>query len=545
MTSSTRDASADAPDPRPRASHLVMADGTHPRPPTRAVVVGAGIGGMSAAIALAGRGVEVTVLDRAPRVGGKMREVEVAGRLIDSGPTVLTVRAVFEELFAGAGASLSDYVTLDPVEVLARHAWPDGARLDLYRDVDRTADAIGALMGAREAKGYRRFCEYARAIHEHVEGPFMRSQRPTLGSVLRDQGLRGMVSLTRIDALRTMGSSLGDFFRDPRLLQLFGRYATYCGSSPFLAPATLNVIAHVEREGVWVVRGGMARLAEGLAKLATERGVTFALGRGVSEIVVERDRVTGVRTDDGGALDADAVVFNGDVHALTSGRLGAAAKRAWTVDAKVERSLSAVTFGVVAKAEGFPLARHNVFFSADYPREFREIVDGDALPSDPTVYVCAQDRDDTAQSPTTEDGRERLFLIVNAPARGDRRPFSREEIDRCETTTRRTLASMGLRLDWDSSRRSITTPTDFARMFPSTEGALYGPPSHGWTSPLARAPSRSKLAGLYLCGGSTHPGAGVPMVARSGLLAAESALSDLASTGRSPTAATPGGTSTR
>ena len=522
-----------------------MADGRHsPGRDERAVVVGAGVGGLSAAIALAARGVGVTVVDRAPRVGGKMREVAVADRLIDAGPTVLTVRAVFDELFARAGASLDAYVTLDPVDVLARHTWADGSRLDLYRDIDRTADAIGALAGARDAKGYRAFCAYTRRIHENVEGPFMRAQRPTLGTVLRDQGLRGMLALTRIDAMRTLWTSLGDFFRDPRLLQLFGRYATYCGSSPFLAPATLNVIAHVEREGVWVVRGGMARLAEGLERLAVERGVTFALGRGVGEVLVERGRATGVRLDDGATLQADAVVFNGDVGALEKGLLGAPAQRAWTVDPGAGRSLSAVTFSVVARAERFPLVRHNVFFSRDYPREFREITDGDALPSDPTVYVCAQDRDDTGVAPVTGDGRERLFMIVNAPARGDRRPFSQEEIDRCETTTRRHLDALGLSLDWDSSRRVITTPNDFERMFPATGGALYGPPSHGWTSPLARAPSRSHLPGLYLCGGSAHPGAGVPMVARSGLLAAESALSDLASTARSAPAATPGGTST-
>ncbi|MDB4928202.1 MAG: phytoene desaturase [Myxococcaceae bacterium] len=523
-----------------------MPDGSTTAPRSeRAVVVGAGVGGLSAAIALAARGVEVTVVDRAARVGGKMREVEVAGRRLDAGPTVLTVRAVFDELFAAAGASLDAYVTLDPVEVLARHAWPDGSRLDLYRDVDRTADGIGALMGAREAKGYRAFCEYARGIHERVEGPFMRSQRPTLGSVLRDQGLRGMVALARIDATRTLWSSLGDFFRDPRLLQLFGRYATYCGSSPFLAPATLNVIAHVEREGVWVVRGGMARLAEALERLAAARGVTFALGRGVDEVLTAHGRAAGVRLDDGTSLAADAVVFNGDVGALSAGLLGEAARPAWTVAPNAGRSLSAVTFSAVARAGGFPLVRHNVFFSRDYAREFRELTDGDALPTDPTVYVCAQDRDDTARTPATDDGRERLFMIVNAPARGERRPFSEEDIDRCETTTRRHLEALGLSLDWDPARRVITTPTDFARSYPATEGALYGPPSHGWTSPLARAPSRSKLPGLYLCGGSAHPGAGVPMVARSGLLAAESAWSDLASTAPSRGAVTPGGTSTR
>ena len=368
-----------------------MADGTHrPGPDQHAVVVGAGIGGLSAAIALASRGVGVTVVDRAPRIGGKMREVAVADRIIDAGPTVLTVRGVFDELFASAGASLDAYVTLDPVEVLARHTWADGSRLDLYRDIDRTADAIGSLASARDAKGYRAFCAYTKRIHENVEGPFMRAQRPTLGTVLRDQGLRGMLALTRIDAMRTLWSSLGDFFRDPRLLQLFGRYATYCGSSPFLAPATLNVIAHVEREGVWVVRGGMARLAEALHRLAVERGVSFLLGHGVSEVLTRQGRATGVRLEDEATLSADAVVFNGDVGALATGLLGAPAQKAWSVEAGAGRSLSAVTFSVVAKAERFPLVRHNVFFSRDYAREFREITDGDALPSDPTVYVCAR-----------------------------------------------------------------------------------------------------------------------------------------------------------
>ena len=522
-----------------------MADGrTTPQRARRVVVVGAGVGALSAAISLAARGLAVTVLDRAPRVGGKMREVEVAGRRIDSGPTVLTVRAVFDELFAAAGASLDAYVTLDPVEVLARHAWADGSRLDLYRDVDRTADAIGALAGAREAKGYRAFCAYTKGIHEHVEGPFMRAQRPTLGSVLRDQGLRGMIALARIDATRTLWSALGDFFRDPRLLQLFGRYATYCGSSPFLAPATLNVIAHVEREGVWVVRGGMSRLAEALARLAAEQGVEFALGTGVSEVITDGHRATGVRLDDGRALEADAVVFNGDVNALATGLFGAPAQRAWPVDAGAARSLSAVTFSAVAKAGAFPLVRHNVFFNSDYASEFKDIFERQRLPREGTVYVCAQDRDDSAALPDASRP-ERLLCLVNAPATGDLTSLTPTEIDTCERTHFALMQRCGLSIDRQAHNTVLTTAADFHRLFPATGGALYGQASHGWMGPFNRPASASRVPGLYLAGGSVHPGPGVPMAAMSGQLAAEALMAHRNSTKRFHPVATSGGMSTR
>lgn len=514
----------------------------HPASTSRVVVVGAGVGGLVTSIELASRGVEVVVLERASCVGGKMREVTVGGRAIDAGPTVLTMRHVFEAVFASAGERLEDHLTLRPADVLARHAWPDGATLDLFADEARSADAIGRMAGSAEAKGYRAFCAYARRIYDTVEGPFLRSARPTLGSVLKSQGLLGMASLARIDAMRTVWRSLEEFFRDARLRQLFGRYATYCGSSPYLAPATLNVIAHVEREGVYLVEGGMYRVAEALAKLARRKGVTIRCDAPVAEVIVKGGRATGVRLSHGERLDADAVVMNADVAALARGLFGEAPRKAWPVDEDGGRSLSAVTFSLAVKTSGFPLVRHNVFFSSDYAREFKDIFERERLPDDPTVYVCAQDRDDSARAPG--DGIDRMLWIVNAPARGGRAPFTPSEIERCEQQTRTQLSRMGLTVERDTSRCVITTPDEFEKMFPATGGALYGPPSHGWTSPLRRAPSSSNLPGLFLAGGSAHPGAGVPMVAQSGRLAAASVLESLASTARSPRAATRGGTST-
>lgn len=504
----------------------------------RVLVVGAGVGGLVAAIELARRGVPVTVIERAERVGGKMREVVVGGRPVDSGPTVLTLRSVFDEVFASAGERLDDHLTLDKADLLARHAWTDGSTLDLFGDIDRSADAIGRFAGPRAAYGYRRFCEYARGIHEVVKGPFLFSEKPSLVSVVKAFGTIGVGALMKMDGTRTMWGALGDFFEDPRLLQLFGRYATYSGSSPFRSPATLNVIAHVEREGVWLVRGGIHRLAEALSGLAARLGVQIRTGAEVREILTEGGRVSGVRLASGEVVRGRAIVLNADAAALAAGLFGRSVKRA--VDAPGPRSLSAVTWSMVAEAEGFPLARHNVFFSDDYAGEFRSLFEQDAVPGSPTVYVCAQDRGD-AGLPEGAPRSERLFCLINAPAAGDRRALTPPEIQRCEMAMREVLSRCGLTIR-PSSPAVVTTPSDFERMFPATGGALYGAASHGWTAPFARPGARARTRGLYLCGGSAHPGAGVPMAALSGRLAASALVADLGSTSRSRTAVMPGGT---
>ena len=509
----------------------------------RVVVVGGGVGGLVSAALLAHHGAAVTLLERAPRVGGKMRQVHPAGRAVDAGPTVLTMRGVFDELFAVLGTTLDKHLRLTPAELLARHAWatPGGScqRLDLFADLDRSADAIGAFAGAREAEGYRRFCEYARRIFIAVEQPFLRSQRPTITSTLSLARELGVAGVLGIDGHRTLWKALGDFFRDARLRQLFARYATYCGSSPFLAPATLNVIAHVERDGVWLVEGGMYSIAAALARLVEAAGGTIRVDAHVEEILVDRGRASGVRLADGERIAADAVVLNGDAEALARGLFGAAAAKGHA--APKERSLSAITWALAAETRGFPLTRHNVFFSSNYEAEFRQLFSAGEVPTDPTVYVCAQDRDDRA---VAVEGAERLLVLVNAPANGDRRPLQPAEVAACETHCFDLLSRSGLQISRDSKASVVTTPSDFEGLFPATGGALYGAASHGMTSPFARPGARTRLPGLYLTGGSAHPGAGVPMVARSGMLAAASVLADHASIGRSPPAATPGGTST-
>lgn len=514
----------------------------------RVVIVGAGIAGLTAALRLALHGMKVTVVEKAGGPGGKMREVEVGGARMDAGPTVFTLPYIFEEIFAEAGTTLADHVTLRRADVLARHAWTDGSRLDLFADIERSADAIGRMAGAAEAKGFRSFCAEARRTWNTLEGSYVRSPQPSIKGLVEGAGLRGLGNLWRIRPFDTLWGTLGDYFHDPRLRQLFGRYATYCGASPFQAPATLMLVAHVEQEGVWLVEGGMARLAEALAGLARDSGVEFRYGVAVKAITTGHGRVDGVELAGGERIAADAVVVNADTAALASGLFGARVTRAAAPTPPSQRSLSAVTWNMVAEVEDFPLSRHTVFFSDDYKAEFDDIFSRGRLPGRPTVYVCAQDRD--AGSDTVRQGPERLMCLINAPAIGDTQTFTDKEIEQCATHTFGILARCGLRLKRSPDRTVVTTPTDWNRLFPATGGALYGPVGHGWKASFSRPTARSRIPGLYLAGGSTHPGPGVPMAALSGRMAAGLLLQEFAqrqsgSTNRSSATAMRGGTSTR
>jgi 1-hydroxycarotenoid 3,4-desaturase len=525
--------------------------GANPMPTRRVAVIGAGIGGLVAALGLAARGLEVVVLERAAAPGGKMREAAVGGARIDAGPTVFTMRWVLEEVFAEAGAALDAHLVLRPAAVIARHAWDGagggtgggGGRLDLFADLARSAEAIAAFAGAEEARGYRAFCERARRIYATLEGPFIRNQRPSIVSLLSAAWPHGLAELWGVSPFATLWRALGEHFRDPRLRQLFGRYATYCGSSPFLAPATLMLIAHVEQTGVWLVEGGMHRVAVALADLAAACGARFRYGAEAAEILVAGGRVSGVRLRDGERIAAGAVVLNADVAALAAGLFGAPPARA--APARGDRSLSAVTWAMLAEARGFPLARHTVFFSADYAAEFDDILTHGRLPAAPTVYVCAQDRDDAGRpdGDAAGAGPERLLVLVNAPPNGDGRAFTTAEIEACETATFALTARCGLALRPTAVER--TTPAGFERLFPATGGALYGRALHGWAASFQRPGARTTLPGLYLAGGGVHPGAGVPMAAMSGRLAASSLMADLGSTGPWRRGAMRGGTSTR
>lgn len=504
------------------------------------VIVGAGIGGLVSAALLAAQGLAVTVVEAAAAPGGKMRAVVADGAAIDGGPTVFTLRDVFDAVFDACGESLADHLTLTPANILARHAWGED-RLDLFADPAASEEAIADFAGAREAAGYRAFRAEAQRIFTTLDRPLLRAPQTNPIGLTWRLGWRGFADLNRIRPYESLWRALGDHFRDPRLRQLFGRYATYCGSSPFQAPGTLMLIAHVEAAGVWLIDGGMHRLALALAALAERKGATFRYSAPVSEILVTRGRAAGVVLASGERIAASMVVCNADPAAIAAGAFGDAVRRAVPAMPARRRSLSAMVWCARGTASGFPLVRHNVFFSTDSRSEFDALAAG-RLADEPSVYVCAQDRDaDNAAAPQRA---ERFQIIVNAPATGDTHPLTQAETDQCTQSMHATLSRAGLTLDLPAQATVLTTPADFATLFPRTGGALYGPVSHGWAASFRRPGSRTRIPGLYCAGGSTHPGAGVPMAALSARLAVDSLLRDHASMARSHPGAMPGGMST-
>lgn len=499
-----------------------------------AVVIGAGIGGLSAALRLATRGLRVTVVEATDAPGGKMRTSPSVAGPVDIGPTVLTMRPVFEALFAGVGERLEDHVTLHRDPLLARHWWRDGSSLDLFDDPDQSLAAVQSFAGSKAAQQFQRFSASAKAMFEAFEGPIMQAGTPALGP-LTSHVLRNPSLIPAMTPGLSLARRLQMSFSDPRLRQLFGRYATYVGGSPYQSPAVLGLIWHSEAQGVWSVQGGMHALATALHDLAVSKGVEFVFGQAADRIEQQSGRVTAVHLADGTKLSTDIAVFNGDPRALRKGMLGASIAQAVSKVGTEPRSLSAFVWGFAAEPHGIQLAHHNVFFCKNPADEFRDLRKG-RMPRDATLYVCAQDR-----GHTTPSGPERFEIIMNGPS-GHK--TTEKDKHTCLTRTFETLEAMGLAFSPTPKIAALTTPVDFHKAFPASEGSLYGRSPHGMMATFQRPTARTEIRGLYLAGGGAHPGAGVPMACLSGKHAAEAILSDLALTSTSLQTAMLGGMST-
>ena len=499
-----------------------------------AVVIGAGMGGLATAIRLAAFGMRVTVIEAADAPGGKARAVPSAAGPVDTGPTVLTLRSVFDDLFALGGQRLDDHVTLIRQPILARHWWEGSPTLDLFPEAEANIEAIGAFAGPQEADAFARFDRLSEALYQAFDAPMMRARRPDVKAIAR-----AALSQPRLWPALMPGMNverlLRQHFRDPRLVQLFARYATYVGGRPGHAPGVLALIWRAEAAGVWAVQGGMHSLAAALARLATDLGVRFHYATRARLIVQQKGRVTGVEVEGGVTHPCTHCVFNGDPGALQDGLLGPDARAALPTRA-APKSLSAYVWAFAAKPHGPALLHHNVFFSQTPTAEFDPIGRG-ALPEEPTLYICAQDRA-TAARPT---GLERFEIIVNAPPGA---PPPLQEADLCHSRTFPRLRAFDLLFSPEPGAMALTTPSHLAQLYPGSQGAIYGRSPEGLMASFQRPKAVTRMAGLYLAGGGTHPGAGVPMAALSGQHAAEAIMQGRISELKSGQTVTPGGMST-
>lgn len=485
------------------------------------VIIGAGIGGLSAAIRLAAQGRRVLVLEQNDQIGGKMSEVRAQGFRWDCGPSVITMRPVFDDLFQVAGKTLSDYLEFQPIDPLTRYFYPDGVRLDLHSDLSATLEQIQHV-APKDVDGYRKFLAYASEIH-HITGPvFIYDQPPQFSSLLKVQPS----DIRRVDAMRTMQQAIESHVRSPHLRQLLGRFATYVGASPYLAPATLNVIAHVElNEGIWYPKDGVYSIAIALQRLAQELGIEIRTGSKVTGIEVFTGKARGVELEDGSLIPAAAVIANLDVTHVYEKLLPQqpGVRKRLTTLLEQEPSCSGFILLLGVQGEHPDLAHHNIFFSSNYRHEFEQIFGHGVPPDEPTIYVSISARSTPGDAPA---GCENWFVLVNAPPLGANFDWESQ----CESYALRVLnwlEQRGYPLDQKLIYQQAITPTDLERMSGARRGALYGTSSNNRWVAFRRPHNRcAEVKGLYFAGGTAHPGGGVPMVILSGKVASQLLMED-------------------
>jgi phytoene desaturase len=486
------------------------------------IIVGGGLAGLAAACRLAHHGVQVSLYEQQPTLGGKLGELSHAGFRFDIGPTLLTMPFVIDELFASLGKTRSEYLTFLPLSHMCRYFYADGSVLDSYSDLDRFDDEIGRLSpGDRGA--LHRFLTYSKRIFNLTAHSFLYAPIHEPSSWFTRQNMATLLRLCHIDPLVSVHRGVSRFFNDARLKQLFDRYATYNGSNPYQAPATLNIIPYVEYGlGGYYIQGGMYRLVEALSRLALENGATLFTGKRVTKILVSRNKAQGVVVD-GEKIAADYVLCNGDVTESFAALLPEYNKEVehWR---RCEPSLSGLMFlwGVHGRHE--QLTQHNILFSADYRSEFEQLFRLGQPPSDPTIYIAISGKSQVLDAPPQS---ENWFVLINMPWLRAGQNW-RTIAESMRGLVLRRLQQQGLDLNGKIGFEHIITPQDLQERLSSNRGSIYGLASNSRLAAFARPANRNRsIKGLYFAGGSAHPGGGVPLVMLSGKLAAELLLEDM------------------
>lgn len=478
-------------------------------------VIGAGLGGLSAAIRLARLGHRVQVFEKNTTAGGKMNRRRSGGYTFDTGPSLLTMPFVVDELFSLAGFRREDFFTIEPIDPLCRYFFSDGTVLDAHADTERMAGALHDV-SPHDARAYRRFLAYTQRIYEAAADVFLFTPMHEWQRLLRPRYLPALLRLHRLDTLRTVHESVSRYFSDPRIIQLFDRYATYNGSDPFSAPATLNIIPYVEYGlGGYYIRGGMYRLVEALTEVAGRLGVELHTGVHVERILHDNGRVSGLRAD-GTDIPVRNVVCNADVVTAHCTLLDDSPARQKL--SMLEPSLSGLVFLWSVQRRHERLAHHNIFFSENYEQEFRQIFREHSAPDDPTVYVAITSKTDPEHAP---DGCENWFVLLNMPYLTGEQDWP-GIVQRMRAAVLEKLRAHGIDLAGCIAEEQVCTPEDFYSLYGSNQGSIYGISSNSRFTAFRRPPNRSReLQGLYFAGGSTHPGGGIPLVLLSGRMAAE------------------------
>jgi phytoene desaturase len=494
----------------------------------KVVVVGAGLGGLAAAIRCAHAGHEVTLIEKNERAGGKMHVIEEDGFRFDAGPTILTMPQNLEKLFTSVGRNRADYIPLVRIDPQWRAFFEDGKKVDVWGDRQKMREEIRRL-NPREVESYDKFRDYAQRMFHFSEQFFFWRSVSGMGDLMQPDEMAsvdGLRILLSIDPFATVSSAIDRHFHEPHLRQILEHFMQYVGSDPHQVPAILSAIHHIQLEyGVWYPMGGMNRVAAGLVKLAGELGVRIELNTQVERITAEGKRITGVEAG-GRSFPADAVVANSDFvrsHTELLPETGTR-RRIEKKPARYEPACSGIVlyFGLDRKYDN--LWHHDFFFSKDPKREFQDIYHKKVPTQDPTLCVCAPSRTDASVAPP---GCENVYVLVHTPYLQGKDNW-KELYKPYRDLIVRKLERNGL-TDFEKHIKveRWMTPVDLEQRYRVDRGAIYGIASHGKFRGGFKPSNRSAdFSNLYFCGGSVNPGPGVPMALMSGQIAADCLMED-------------------
>lgn len=482
---------------------------------SKALVIGAGIGGLATAIRLRARGYELTVFEASDGPGGKLHSRNFGEYRFDMGPSLFTMPQFVDELFELHGRNPRDYFNYIRKEIICNYFWEDGTRFGCHSDKERFVSEAAATFGEDPGR-IRSFLERNRLKYERTRSVFLEKSLHKASTYFNRDTLKAIAAIGSLDLVGTLDDTNRTAFRSPKLVQLFNRYATYNGSNPYKTPGIMSLIPHLEMHyGTYFPEGGMHRITASMFELAKEIGIDFKFRTRVEEILIESGEAVGVRA---GGVDyrASLVVSNMDV--VPTYRELLPKQKAPERTLRQERSSSALIFywGI---DRSFPeLDLHNIFFSEDYPSEFDHIFSRKTLYEDPTVYINISSRECPSDAP---EGHENWFVMINAP--GDYGQNWEEDVPWIrQRIIEKINRAIGVSIE-DHIRTEFTwTPAGIQADTQSYRGALYGAASNDRFAAFLRHPNfSSRLKNLYFCGGSVHPGGGIPLCLLSARITSE------------------------
>ncbi|MCU6709992.1 phytoene desaturase family protein [Paenibacillus sp. J5C_2022] len=482
------------------------------------IVIGGGLGGMSAAIRLAADGHRVTLLEKNERLGGKLNIREGSGFTFDTGPSILTMPWVLDQLFASAGRKLSDYMKLIRVEPQWRTFFEDGVTIDVTSDLPAMLRQVRQHSSQDESQllAYLHYCQ--RMYEASCKSYYSRS----LSGLSELRSLHTLKELMAMDPIRSMSQGTGRYMKDKHLRQLFDFFSMYVGSSPYAAPAVLTQLVYVQLGlGIYYVEGGMYNIARGMLKLMKELEVEVRTGCKVESLIASDSSASGVRLADGSIVQGDIIVSNLEAIPAynTLLRSHPRSEDAARNLVKYKPTVSGLVLLLGVDKSYDQLLHHNFFFSEKPEKEFRDIFEEGVPASDPTVYIGVSAKNDPGHAPK---GMQNLFVLTHVPPLKEGESWHSRQSGYREIVLDK-LERMGLNnLRGHIRYESSFIPDDLQRLYGSNGGSIYGVATDRKLNGGFKIPSRSELLrNLYFVGGSTHPGGGVPMVTLSGQLTAD------------------------